>query len=111
VKIRPRHVVVLGALVPYVALGWLVGLIILVVALLRAFRRFQRMRRALAPTAACPWCREDVPQYGAYGCQSCRARTLGWVWRCVACDAWAGHIECPNPECGLSIGNPLLPRP
>lgn len=105
-KIRPKHVLIATAVVPYVALGWLMGLALLGAAVARIARRFRRTRSALAPTATCPWCHEEVPQYGAYGCGSCRARTLGWAWRCGACSAWAGHIECVH--CGMSVLNPLL---
>jgi len=93
----------------YVAVGWMAGLALLSTGSINAIKPFLRTRRALAPSIACPWCHEDVPQYGPYTCASCRARTLGWAWRCPACAAWAGHIECPH--CGLSITNPILGAP
>src|SRR4051794_8464270 len=97
------------AVVLYVGIGWLVGLVVLAVAVFRGLRRFARLRRALAPTIPCPWCRQEVAQYGPYSCLSCRARTLGWAWRCSACSAWAGHIECPS--CQMTVSNPILGAP
>jgi hypothetical protein len=99
----------IAVLAIYVTLGWLAGLAVLAAFVVRNVRRFRRLRRALAPTIACPWCRVDVAQYGPYGCTQCRARTLGWAWRCSACGAWAGHIACTG--CSLSVSNPLLGAP
>jgi hypothetical protein len=99
-------IVVLGV---YAVAGWIAGLVVLAVAAASGIASVLRTRRALAPTAPCPWCREEVPQYGPYTCGSCHARTLGWAWRCPVCAAWSGHVACPS--CGLSVPNPLLPRP
>lgn len=93
----------------YLATGWIFGLLLLGALLLLLVRDLLRARRALAPTTTCPWCQATVEQYGAFSCASCRSRTLGWAWRCGACAAEHGHIECAN--CGLSVPNPLLPRP
>lgn len=93
----------------YAAMGWVVGLVVLTIVTSLLVARFIRARRALQETIRCPWCRVDVPQYGAFACGNCRARTLGWVWRCSACAAWAGHVECPG--CGMSVPNPLVGRP
>jgi hypothetical protein len=93
----------------YLALGWIAGLGLLVVWFFRWVRAFVRMRRAVAPTIRCTWCRARVPQYGPYLCGHCHARTLGWAWRCGACGAWAGHVECPS--CGMSVSNPILGAP
>jgi hypothetical protein len=93
----------------YAVAGWAVGLVVLAAALALLVRKLLVTRRALAPTTRCPWCRAEVPQYGAYACGNCHTRTLGWVWRCPTCAAWAGHTTCP--ECSMSIVNPLLPRP
>ena len=92
----------------YLAVGWIVGLVILFIATVRGLAWLVRMRRALAPTIACPWCRARVPQYGPYRCGQCGRRTLGWVWRC-RCGAWAGHTECP--ACGMSVSNPGFGAP
>jgi hypothetical protein len=97
------------AIIGYVAVGWSAGIVVFAVWLLARLRQLRRLRRALAPTIDCPWCRHAVPQYGPYGCTNCRARTLGWAWRCGACHAWAGHIDCD--ACHLTISNPLLGSP
>lgn len=93
----------------YVSLGWIVGLALIAVWTVRLLRFLVRARRALAPHASCPWCRQDVAQYGAFGCGNCHARSLGWAWRCRLCGAWSGHVECPH--CGLSVTNPILGAP
>lgn len=93
----------------YALVGWIVGLGLFALALVRGLVVLVRARRALAPTTNCPWCQAVVEQYGPYSCASCHARTLGWAWRCGACGAWAGHIECAS--CSMSVPNPLLPRP
>jgi hypothetical protein len=90
----------------YAAVGWVVGLAALGVALVVAVRRFRRTRRALAPSIGCPWCREQLDQYGPFSCAVCRGRSLGWAWRCALCGAWVGHIQCPS--CGMSVTNPIL---
>jgi ribosomal protein L40E len=106
-KLKPALVVT--AITLYATFGWIAGLAILFVLLLVLARDAVRARRALAPEIVCPWCNARVPQYGAYSCGACHARTLGWAWRCSACGDWSGHIECSN--CQMSIPNPLLPRP
>lgn len=93
----------------YAAIGWAVGLGVCCVWIAISARRFIRTRRALAPTIPCQWCHEPVDQFGSFACRTCRARTLGWAWRCPVCAAWAGHIECPH--CGLSVTNPILGAP
>lgn len=101
-----RLFVIIAAVVLYASVGWVVGLVVLAAALVLLARRLRRAHRALAPTTTCPWCRADVAQYGSYSCGNCRARTLGWAWRCSVCEAWAGHVECPS--CGMSVTNPML---
>lgn len=108
-KARIRLLLYATAVLLYAALGWVAGVAILAVGLVLVVRRAVRARRALAPTLACPWCGERVAQYGGFGCGNCRARTLGWAWRCRICSAWAGHVECP--ACGMSVRNPLLGSP
>ncbi|MCC6217859.1 MAG: hypothetical protein IT376_23580 [Polyangiaceae bacterium] len=101
-----RLAVIVTAVVLYASVGWVVGLVVLAVAVVLLVRRLHRARRALAPATTCPWCHTDVEQYGSFSCSNCRARTLGWAWRCSVCSAWAGHVECPS--CGMSVTNPLL---
>jgi predicted RNA-binding Zn-ribbon protein involved in translation (DUF1610 family) len=95
-----------AALGAFVAFGWVAGLILAAIATFRFARRVVRFRRALAETTTCPACRADVPQYGAFSCGPCGARTLGWVWRCRWCGAWAGYTACPS--CTLSVANPAI---
>lgn len=95
-----------AALGAFVAFGWVAGLALALVATFRFVRRVARFRRALAETTRCPACREPVPQYGAFSCGPCGARTLGWVWRCRWCGAWAGHTPCP--ACEMSVPNPMI---
>lgn len=105
-SLRARHVGLAIIAVPYALFGWVAGLVLVCLAVVHVGERFRRMRRALAPSIPCPWCNGEVSQYGAWSCGSCRARTVGWSWRCGACSAWHGHIECTH--CGLSVLNPLL---
>jgi predicted RNA-binding Zn-ribbon protein involved in translation (DUF1610 family) len=109
VKRSLKLALILAVLTLYGTLGWVAGLVVLVGAVGLGVRHVLRARRALSPNTSCPWCHADVAQYGAYSCGNCHQRTLGWAWRCRACDAWAGHITCPS--CGMSVPNPLLPRP
>ena len=94
------------AVLLYGALGWVAGIVVLAVVLLTLMARASRARRALAPEIRCPWCGEMVPQYGAYSCRSCGARTLSWAWRCPLCSSHHGHVQCPT--CSMSVPNPML---
>ena len=91
----------------YLALGWLIGILILGIAVIRFFRLWLRARRALAPTITCPWCHSETSQYFEYRCSHCHMRRRGFAWRC-SCGAIAGHLDCEF--CGLSIPNPLLEK-
>lgn len=93
-------------LLTYLSLGWVAGLVALLFLSVATLIHLVRARRALAEVTHCPWCRAEVAQYGGFACASCHARTMGWAWRCSFCQAWSGHIACP--ECGMSIPNPLL---
>lgn len=104
-----KLVLLAAAVAVYAAFGWIAGLTVATVVLVGLIEQYVRSRQALAPEIACPWCRRPVPQYGAYSCGSCRSRTIGWVWRCSACNAWTGHTQCPH--CEMSVPNPLLGRP
>jgi hypothetical protein len=95
-------------MVAYLAMGWIAGLVLLAIASLSLVHRLLQTRQALAPSIRCPWCGEDVPQYGAFSCGHCRARTVGWAWRCSLCGEWAGHLECES--CHMSVPNPLVGR-
>lgn len=97
------YAAVLGA---FVAFGWVAGLVLVALATVRFARRVARFQRALAETTRCPSCSGEVPQYGAFSCAPCGARTLGWIWRCRWCGAWAGYTECPS--CGMSVPNPAI---
>lgn len=108
-KARIRFAMIAAGVALYFAFGWIAGLAVLVVGVRLVARRMVRARHALAPTIPCPWCHGDVPQFGAFTCGNCHARTLGWAWRCHVCSAWAGHLECST--CGMSVSNPLLGPP
>jgi hypothetical protein len=94
------------AVAGYAALGWVAGLVVLLVGVATLLARASRVRRALAPGVPCPWCGDMVPQYGAYSCRNCGARTLSWAWRCPLCGSEHGHVQCPS--CSMSVPNPML---
>ncbi|MFO0645848.1 MAG: hypothetical protein U0326_06395 [Polyangiales bacterium] len=93
------------AVVAYIALGWIAGLIVLSVAVVSAYTFLSRTRQALASTTTCPRGHE-VPQYGLLRCGACGAVSESWVWRCPICAAEFGHTPCPT--CGLAVQNPLV---
>jgi hypothetical protein len=108
-KLGTRFFIHLVGIVLYAACGWIAGLVLIPIVAMKLGRWLLRLRRALSPTIPCPWCHASVDQYGPFVCLGCRARTLGWAWRCSACKAWAGHLECP--ACRLTVSNPLLGAP
>ena len=95
-----RLVFVLG----YLALGWIVGLVLIPVLLVRVAFFLGRLMRALAPAGRCPD-GHRLPHYGRHVCTVCRFEGFSWSWACRWCGATYGHQRCPT--CGQSVGNPL----
>ena len=87
----------------YVALGWVLGLLVLGWWLVDAGQTYLRERRARATSIRCGR-GHDVPQWGAFRCP-CGCTYEGNVWTCPVCGE-GGLVECP--VCGLSIRNPRL---
>ncbi|TAK31191.1 MAG: hypothetical protein EPO40_05685 [Myxococcaceae bacterium] len=93
------------ALVAYLALGWIPGVVLVLLALVGTLRALASTARELAPHALCG--RGHVtPTYGLVRCSACGFTGEGSVWRCSHCDAAYGHTPCST--CGLSIRNPSL---
>jgi len=89
----------------YLAVGWIVGLVLLVVLLARLALYSVRLSRALSPRLGCP-AGHTVETHGRFRCAVCSAETLGSAWRCAWCGARHGFIACET--CGEAVGNPLL---
>lgn len=90
-------------LVAYLALGWVVGLVVALVGVFSLLREIAALKRELRPALTCPR-GHRVPTYGRVACASCGFVTEGSVWRCRRCDARYGHTPCPT--CGLSVEHP-----
>ena len=91
-----------------VALGWVVGLVVITILVPRVISYFLRLRLALAPTTRCPR-GHLVEQYGTFRC-SCGRITDSWIWQCSspACRRVSGWTRCPT--CGVALDNPMLVR-
>jgi predicted RNA-binding Zn-ribbon protein involved in translation (DUF1610 family) len=105
--IRRIGAVILGvlAIVLFVSVGWLAGLVVAALSGLTWARAVGRARAALAYETVCPR-GHRVHQYGVFSCSSCGAVNESWIWRCSTCGTEAGWTACP--VCGLAVTNPIL---
>lgn len=94
-----------AAVLAYLAVGWIAGVLVLGAALVSTVRIFQRTAAEFAPAVVCPR-GHTVPTFGTVRCGSCGWVAEGSIWRCSNCDATFGHTLCP--VCGLSVRNPSL---
>lgn len=99
-----RVIALFLAIVLYLSVGWVVGLVFLLMVLITSAVRAATLHRAVHRPLLCE-AGHSVPTYGLYTCSVCRFRAASWYGRCPHCSAVFGHVECPT--CGRSVANPL----